>query len=72
MTAPLPPPALHLPSETLPPTSDLGVCADLGISITTFRKLRSLQQRELEPEDYDLLIRLHTKPITREPSHKQI
>ena len=71
-TAPLPPPVsvLDLPSPpTNPPsppsTNDFGVCADLGISISTFRKLKSLQQRELEPEDYDLLIRLHSKPTTR-------
>ena len=32
---------------------------------STFRKLRGLQAREIEPEDYDLLLRLHAKPTTR-------
>lgn len=61
---PLPPPfiTLTLPSETPPSTE---VLDDLGISASTFRKLRGLQAREIEPEDYDLLLRLHAKPTTR-------
>ena len=60
------PPPLAVPSEPpSPPTNDQETCADLGISISTFRKLKGLQSRDITPEDYDLLIRLHTKPTTR-------
>ena len=38
------------------------VLEDLGISMETFRQLRSMQLREIGPEDYDLLMRLHEKP----------
>ena len=41
------------------------VLSDLGISLATFRQLRALQAREILPEDYDLLMRLHAKPATK-------
>eukprot|EP00966_Prymnesium_polylepis_P051588 1194133-Prymnesium_polylepis.1 len=40
-----------------PPTPN--AAASLGVGVTTFRALRELEQREIEPEDYDLLSRLH-------------
>ena len=40
-----------------PPTPN--AAASLGVGVTTFRALRELEQREIQPEDYDLLSRLH-------------
>jgi len=45
---------------TLPAPSTPGAAQSLGVGLDTFRALRELEQREIEPEDYDLLSRLHT------------
>lgn len=49
---PQPPPVLAGAREY---TSEIG--EDLGISVETFRALKLLQQREITPNDYDLLMR---------------
>ena len=38
------------------------VLDDLGVSMDTFRRIRNLQAREITANDYDLLMRLHSKP----------
>lgn len=38
------------------------VLDDLGVSLDTFRQLRNLQMREIDENDYELLMRLHAKP----------
>ena len=45
------------------PTS--GVSEDLGLNLAEFRELQLLQLREIEPEDYDLLMRLSAKATTK-------
>jgi hypothetical protein len=52
-TPPAPPPSRHAM-----PTFDAEVPCDLAISLQTFRDLQALQTREIEPEDYDLLMLL--------------
>ena len=52
-----------------PPQSTL---EDLGVSVETFRALRLLQTREIRPEDYDLLMRLHAKPNLRVLDERQL
>ena len=36
----------------------------LGVGLDTFRALVALEQREIEPEDYELLSRLHANANT--------
>lgn len=64
-------PPLPLPSSSsllyaTPNTvSDAEVLKELGISLATLRQLRQLEDREVTPNDYDLLLRLHEKPSTK-------
>ena len=60
-----PPPAnsVHAQPTFCPPTE--GLRDDLGISLETFRALQELQVREITPDDYDLLMALHSKPATK-------
>ena len=44
---------------------DPGVREDLGVSLETFRMLQQLQTREIQVEDYDLLLQLHSKASTK-------
>merc|ERR1711907_686057 len=71
---PLPPPAAdlnRLPSEGFARTTeDEAVLAEqLGLDLATYRMLRQLEQRDILPEDYDLLGRLDEslKPKTLDP-----
>lgn len=48
-----------------PPTPEAELLKELGISPETFRKLRQLEARDVTPNDYDLLLRLHAKPCTK-------
>jgi len=41
---------------------DASVLTDLGVGTETFRQLQALQAREISPNDYDILMRLHSKP----------
>lgn len=49
-----------------PPEDDVVLAAQLGIDVATYRMLKQLEQREIMPEDYDLLGRLDeaVKPAT--------
>ena len=38
---------------------------DLGISLDDFRLLQEMQTREITPEDYELLMLLHSKSATQ-------
>lgn len=59
----LPPLSIHVqPTFTAPLVSTL---EDLGISLDTFRQIRLLQMRDITENDYDLLMRLHTKSATK-------
>lgn len=71
---PLPPPAAdlnRLPSEGFARTTeDEAVLAEqLGLDLATYQMLRQLEQRDILPEDYDLLGRLDEslKPKTLDP-----
>ena len=57
------PTASNARSAPAPPSE--AVLDDLGVSMETFRRLRQLQAREITAEDYDLLMRLHSKPSVK-------
>ena len=44
---------------------DASVLADLGVGNETFRQLQDLEDREIDPNDYDVLMRLARKPSTK-------
>jgi len=37
---------------------ELALAAELGLDLDTYRLLREMEEREIEPEDYDMLLRL--------------
>ena len=53
-----------MPSDTL--------LDELGVDMDTFRMLTRMQSREINENDYDLLMRLHTKPNTQTLDEKTI
>ena len=55
--------SIHARPVFTQPSSE--VLDDLGISMETFRALRLLQMREINENDYDLLMRLNSKPACK-------
>ena len=47
------------------PAPDPSLLAELGVGAETWRMLRALEVRDIEPNDYDVLLRLHSKPNTK-------
>jgi len=45
--------------------ADASILADLGVGNETFRQLQDLEDREIDPNDYDVLMRLARKPSTK-------
>ena len=70
-----PPPTIDSPTRpplaTATPPPDF-LLDDLGVTMATFRELRSLQAREITENDYDLLMRLHAKPNKKVLSDEQL
>jgi len=56
----------RIPSQLAPAVDEAHMAAQLGLDITTYHMLRELEQREICPEDYELLGRLDevVKPAT--------
>lgn len=48
-----------------PATPDEDLLQELGVSPDTFRTLRALEGREITPDDYDTLLKLHSKQNTK-------
>lgn len=59
----------RLPSVPLAMDDEFLLAAELGLDVDTYRMLRQLEQRDILPEDYDLLGRLDDtlKPRTLKP-----
>ena len=54
---------MHTQPTFAPPSTS--VREDLGISLDDFRLLQEMQTREITPEDYELLMLLHSKSATQ-------
>merc|ERR1719401_577421 len=68
--APQPGPLATSPTE--PRLDEACLAAQLGLDVETYRMLRQLEEREIEPEDYELLGRLDdsVRPVTL--SHEEV
>merc|ERR1719401_908479 len=68
--APQPGPLATSPTE--PRLDEACLAAQLGLDVETYRMLRQLEEREIQPEDYELLGRLDdsVRPVTL--SYKQV
>lgn len=46
--------------------------SELGVGESTYRELRELEHRDIEPEDYDLLSRLHARAARRTLTQEEV
>jgi hypothetical protein len=55
----------HAHTSQTPAVASRELLDELGISQDEFHALTRLQERDISPNDYDLLLRLHVKPNTK-------